>query len=241
MPAVSTLPSPDCQPLASVLVPAPHDRARGAIPAFAPRAAPDPARPRPERAGELRARWARLTDTHQFLALVRKLKTNRLGAYRSVGAPMAEPLAPGAVSDLLHGAALAAVELMILVGNAGCIQIHSGPVERIVPKGPWLNVMDPRFNLHLRADRVAEVWRIEKPARHGPALSVEAFDAEGRLICQVFGRRGEGLPAWEALARSPPAPAAAPSAPGPAEGAAPRRRRPSGACPGGTESGRAAL
>lgn len=176
-----------------------------AIPAFAPRAPGEPARTRPEQTEELRARWARLTDTHQFLGLVRKLKMNRLGAYRSVGAPMAEPLARTAVTDLLHGAALAAIDVMIFVGNAGCIQIHTGTIEQIVPKGPWINVLDPRFNLHLRADHVAEVWRVEKPTRHGPALSVEAFDAEGRLVCQIFGKRGNGWPAWEALARSLPA------------------------------------
>ena len=174
--------------------------------ALAPRAAADPARANPDRAEELRARWARLTDTHQFLGLTRKLKMNRLGAYRTVGAPMAEALAPGVVTDLLHGAALAGVDLMLFVGNPGCIQIHGGPVEKIVPTGPWINVLDPRFNLHLRADHIAEVWRVEKPTRHGPALSVEAFDADGRLILQVFGKRGDGLPAWEALARSLPSP-----------------------------------
>jgi putative hemin transport protein len=91
---------------------------------------------------------------------------------------------------------------MIFVGNPGCIQIHSGPVARIGPMGPWLNVMDPRFNLHLRTDHVAEVWRVEKPTRHGPALSVEAFDAEGQLICQIFGQRSEAAGAWARLARA---------------------------------------
>lgn len=170
------------------------------------RTATDPARADIACAEELRAAWARLTDTHQFLTLLRKLKMNRLGAYRIVGAPLAEALALGAVRHLLDAAALTGVELMIFVSNSGCIQIHSGPVEKIVPTGPWINVLDPRFNLHLRADHIAEVWRVEKPTRHGPALSVEAFDARGRLILQVFGKRGAGLPAWEALARSLPSP-----------------------------------
>ncbi|MBK5925987.1 hemin-degrading factor [Rhodobaculum claviforme] len=176
--------------------------------ALAPRAAPEGARANPDRAADLRARWAGLTDTHQFLGLVRKLKMTRLGAYRTVGAPMATPLAPQAVTDLLHGAALAGVEVMLFVGNTGCIQIHGGPIEKIVPTGPWINVLDPRFNLHLRTDHIAEVWRVDKPTRHGPALSVEAFDHDGQLILQVFGKRGAGLPAWEALAHSLPAPEA---------------------------------
>ena len=43
--------------------------------------------------------------------------------------------------------------------------------------GPWQNVMDPGFNLHLRRDRITEVWAVEKQTRDGPTISVEAFDA----------------------------------------------------------------
>jgi putative hemin transport protein len=135
--------------------------------------------------------WARLTDTHQFLMLCRKVKMNRLGAYRVAGAPFVRALAPRAVSDLIRALAAGGVGSMVFVGNRGCIQIHSGRMERIEPVSPWLNVMDPRFNLHLRADKVAEVWAVEKPTKRGPALSVEAFDAEGQLIAQVFGLRKE--------------------------------------------------
>jgi putative hemin transport protein len=98
---------------------------------------------------------------------------------------------------------------MIFVGNMGMIQIHSGPVEKIMPMGPWINVMDPRFNLHLRADHVAEVWLVEKPTKIGPAVSIEAFDAQGALILQMFGRRDAedtyaGVEQWNELVRGLP-------------------------------------
>jgi putative hemin transport protein len=80
---------------------------------------------------------------------------------------------------------------MIFVGNEGCIQIHSGLVNRIAPMGPWQNVLDPRFNLHLRADHVAEVWLVDKPTKRGAAISVEAFDDQGALIYQCFGMRAD--------------------------------------------------
>lgn len=149
------------------------------------------ARSNPERADALRREWAKLTDTHQFLMLCREVKMNRLGAYRVAGAPFVRPLGRGAFGDLIRGLSAGGVPSMVFVGNAGCIQIHSGPMERVEPMGPWLNVMDPRFNLHLRDDRVAEVWAVEKPTRRGPALSVEAFDARGMLIAQIFGYRKE--------------------------------------------------
>lgn len=151
--------------------------------------APEGARSRAEKAETLREEWRRMTDTHQFLRLVAKLKMNRLGAYRIAGAPFARPLAPEALDAALVACGGGATPLMLFVGNRGCIQIHSGPIDTLKPMGPWQNVLDPRFNLHLRADHVAEVWLVEKPTKRGPALSVEAFDTSGNLILQLFGLR----------------------------------------------------
>lgn len=157
------------------------------------------------RVDDLRAEWKAMTDTHQFLKLTRRLKFNRLGANRMVGAPYAAPVARDAITQVLHVAADQKIPLMIFVGNAGCIQIHGGYVEKIVPMGPWINVMDPRFNLHLRADHIAECWRVTKPTQRGDAISIEAFDAEGGLILQIFGYRKDAPPvAWDAFVTALP-------------------------------------
>lgn len=153
-------------------------------PAEAPKA--DPAK-----ADLLRQEWRKMTDTHQFLRLVSKLKMNRLGAYRIAGAPFARSLAPESVNAALEAVAAAGIPFMLFVGNRGCIQIHSGPIHSLQPMGPWQNVMDPGFNLHLRRDHIAEVWAVEKPTARGSALSVEAFDTAGGLILQAFGYRKE--------------------------------------------------
>ncbi|WP_102108376.1 hemin-degrading factor [Oceaniglobus roseus] len=172
------------------------------------------AKVRPEKAAVLREEWAKLTDTHQFLRLCSRLRMNRLGAYRIAGAPFVRPLAPGAVDGMLHAVRDSGIEVMVFVGNRGCIQIHSGPILRLQDMGPWQNVLDPGFNLHLRRDRVAEVWAVEKPTQRGPALSVEAFDAEGGLILQVFGVPKEGRdsrPAWGRIVEALPSLAEVPA------------------------------
>lgn len=170
-----------------------------------PRAPVDAPKANPDKAEMLRAEWQAMTDTHQFLRMTSKLKMNRLGAYRIVGAPHARPLATAAVEAALRGAALAGIPVMIFVGNSGCIQIHGGPIHRIEPMGPWLNVLDPAFNLHLRSDHLAEVWLVTKPTRHGPAISIEAFGGDGALILQIFGKRDPDTRAWDALVQSLPA------------------------------------
>lgn len=174
---------------------------------FTARAPVEPAKSAPERLDTLLGEWAQMTDTHQFNTLIRRLKMNRLGAYRIAGAPWVRPLSVDAVPILLGRVHQDRVGVMFFVGNQGCIEIHSGTFHTLRPMGPWLNVMDPRFNLHLRGDHVAEVWAVEKPTRRGPALSVEAFDAEGALIFQCFGLRAEkggDATQWAALVRDLP-------------------------------------
>lgn len=154
------------------------------------------------RADELRAEWDQMTDTHQFMRILRKLKMNRLGAYRMVGAPYVRPLDPGAIDTALTRLAETGLPSMIFVGNMGCIQIHGGKIETLKPMGPWINVLDPGFNIHLRGDHIAEVLAVEKPTDKGPALSLEAFDKDGMLILQIFGTRRESeadFDGWRAI------------------------------------------
>lgn len=173
----------------------------------APRQPTEAPKSDPAKTDILRKEWTRMTDTHQFLRLASKLKMNRLGAYRIAGAPFAWALHPDAVNIALQKLAEDGTEIMLFVGNRGCIQIHSGPVVSLRPMGPWQNVMDPGFNLHLRLDKIAEVWAVDKPTQRGAAMSVEAFDAEGGLILQIFGIPKEGRdsrPAWRALVETLP-------------------------------------
>ncbi|MGC8201091.1 hemin-degrading factor [Aliiroseovarius sp. PTFE2010] len=168
----------------------------------APRPAPTGARSREDKAETLRSEWDRMTDTHQFLLMTRKLKMNRLGAYRIAGAPYVRRLAPQSVDLLLAKLGESGVPSMVFVGNHGCIQIHSGPIKAVKQVGPWNNVMDPGFNLHLRSDHVAEVYEVRKPTKRGMAISVEAFDEHGEIILQIFGMRkddADHVPAFEAL------------------------------------------
>lgn len=150
----------------------------------------------------LRKEWKRMTDTHQFLRLTSKLKMNRLGAYRIVGAPFVRALESRSVDEAIQTVSRDGIEVMIFVGNRGCIQIHSGPLKNLKSMGPWQNVLDPGFDMHLRLDHIAEVWAVDKPTQRGPAVSLEAFDADGGLILQMFGVGKEdrdSRPAWREI------------------------------------------
>ncbi|SDH56957.1 putative hemin transport protein [Pseudomonas flavescens] len=156
----------------------------------------------------LRFAWSTLKDTHHFFALLKTHGATRTQALRLAGREWAERLAPEALPGLFERAATAEVPIMVFVGNRYCIQIHTGPVHNLRWMDTWFNVLDPQFNLHLKANDVHELWRVRKPSSDGVITSWEAFDAQGELILQLFGARKPGVPEredWRRLAEQTPA------------------------------------
>ena len=152
--------------------------------------------------------WAAMADTHEFFGLLSKHKLERQQSFLLMAGRFTQPLAKTALRELLYDASFEDVPIMVFVASSGCIQIHSGPVKRIEPMDirgvQWLNVIDPTFNLHLREDSIAHVWKVEKPTSDGVVTSVEAFDQDGELMAMFFGARKPGKPEredWRALVR----------------------------------------
>jgi len=171
-------------------------------------ARPDPEPDRPDSAIDLeslRDAWRAMRDTHEFFGILQKHKVGRVQALRLVGNDLAQPLVPGSVRDVLTASASSETPIMVFVGSPGCIQIHTGPVQKLVPTGPWFNVLDPTFNLHLREDAIAHTFIVRKPTDDGVVTSVEAFDDAGRTIALFFGARKPGQPergAWRDIAEA---------------------------------------
>ena len=151
------------------------------------------------------AAWAGMKDTHEFFPLLRRFGLQRLQAMRLAGPRFATEVGAEAVEKAFAAAAAQALPIMVFVGSRGVIQIHTGPVVNLKAMGPWFNVLDPEFNLHLRADRVASAWVTRKPTEDGVVTALELFDAEGETIALIFGARKPGKPelaAWRDLAES---------------------------------------
>lgn len=142
----------------------------------------------------MRSTWADLQDTHDFFGMLRDLRVGRRQALRLAGPKFAERVGRDSVVTLLERAAASGVSIMCFVGNPGCIQIHTGPVSNIKAMGPWINVMDPGFNLHLRNDHVADAWVVRKPTSDGVVTSLEVFDENNVNFAQFFGERKPGSP-----------------------------------------------
>jgi len=191
------------------LVAAFTDTGAAEFPAVAPMVPPAGDRPddtvdRPA----LRARWQALQDVHDFHAMLNDLEVSRTQALRLVGDDLAYRVDTTAFRGALDRASAASLSVMIFVGSPGVVQIHTGPVVKLKTIGPWFNVLDADFNLHLREDGIATAWVVRKPTRDGLVSSLEIYDAAGGQIAWMFGERQEGQPemaAWRELLTSLPA------------------------------------
>lgn len=150
----------------------------------------------------LRAGWRGMSNTHDFFGLLRKYRVERRQALRLAGAELAQRTDADSCRAVLALARDSGLEIMVFVGNPGCLQIHTGPVERLETVGQWLNVLDPGFNLHLWQPAVADAWLVRKPTQQGVITSLECYDEAGELLLQCFGKRkgqASESPQWRDL------------------------------------------
>lgn len=149
--------------------------------------------------------FAAMADVHEFFPLLKRHGVDRRGALDLMSEDDAVRLGAGTATKLLEAASAGKVPIMCFVGSRGVIQIHTGPVDKIKAMGPWINVLDPGFDLHLREDLVTEAFRVRKPTRSGPLTAIELYDRTGALVVQFYGVREHDQPeslVWAELAAS---------------------------------------
>lgn len=144
-----------------------------------------------------REAWNKMGDSHEFFMLLRKFMVTRTQALRLAPEGRAKETTVEGFRKAMTACSEKQVPVMVFTGNSGCIQIHSGNITKLVDMGPWFNVLDPEFNLHLREDEVRSVWQVVKPSTDGDVNSIELFDKNGEMIVQFFGKRKPGIPELE--------------------------------------------
>lgn len=149
--------------------------------------------------------WSQLKDTHDFFSLLKRYNISRVFAVATAENKFSFPISVEILIQILKEVASKEDEIMIFVGNPGMIQIHTGKIKNIQIMGPWFNILDPEFNLHLRMDLIHRIWIVDKPTSDGLVTSIEVFDRDGELIIQFFGKRKPGIPqkeSWFHLTRN---------------------------------------
>ena len=149
-----------------------------------------------------KAAWLAMKDTHEFFGMLRKYKVARTQGLRMAPDGHAIKVPNSALRSALNKASERELPIMVFVGNRGSIQIHTGPVKKILDYEQWLNVMDPDFNLHVNEPKITQSWIVRKPTEDGMVTSLELFNSDNELIATLFGKRKPGipeLPEWQQL------------------------------------------
>src|SRR5690606_11252538 len=134
----------------------------------APKAEPPPARPADRavddgEADAFREAWDAMTNTHEFFGLIRRFGLGRVPALELAGPIRARAVATTSARTVLEAASAREMPIMIFIGSCGVIQVHTGPVRRVVELDGWLNVLDRELNVHLRERDVARAFVVRKP------------------------------------------------------------------------------
>ncbi|GAB4031197.1 hemin-degrading factor [Spirosoma gilvum] len=138
--------------------------------------------------------WLAMQDTHEFFGLLRKYKLEREQGLRLAPEGHTEQISVDQLRKIFETASQRELPIMIFASSPGCIQIHTGPVKKLVSTGPWYNVLDPEFNMHLREDQINSIWVTRKPTKDGIVTGLDLFDKGGNTIALIFGKRKPGVP-----------------------------------------------
>ena len=152
---------------------------------------PRPQRPLPE-IPTLASEWGEMRDVHQFFTLLQRHHLERLEANQLMKGRFTRALPAHSLETVLQQASQRTLPLMLFVASPGCVQIRTGRLPAPQRARGWLNLFGEQFTLHLDDTAIDQVWQVSKPNRDGGVTSIEAFDAKGSLVLQLYAERQEG-------------------------------------------------
>ncbi|MBO1927059.1 hypothetical protein J3998_05665 [Thiomicrorhabdus sp. 6S2-11] len=134
---------------------------------------------------EFKKRWEQMTNSHQLNPLLKSYGISRPQAYQQL-VDVATQINPDSVKFTLEQLALLQVPVLIFAPNGVCTQIHNGTIDKLMETGPWLNVLDKTFHMHLNLPSVSQAWKVYKPSDQEIIESIEWFDHANQPIAMLY-------------------------------------------------------
>lgn len=141
----------------------------------------------------LRTAWEGIRDVHEGSRIIHSLgRGDHQAVYRALGEDYARPLQPSMVEKLIETFAEKQLQLMIFVMGKSAVQSYGGQIHKILRTGPWFNVLDKPFNLHLKSELLDRVWLLRKPSDDGWITSLDVFDHHSQEVMVICDNRVRG-------------------------------------------------
>ncbi|WP_130538284.1 ChuX/HutX family heme-like substrate-binding protein [Thiomicrorhabdus indica] len=134
---------------------------------------------------EFEKQWQQMTNSHQVGPLLKRYGLTRPQAYQRLET-VASKLPADAAKFMLEQLARLHIPLLIFAPNGVCTQIHQGTISNLMETGPWFNVLDEHFHMHLNLSEIDQVWRVYKPSEKEVIESIEWFDKSQQSIAMLY-------------------------------------------------------
>lgn len=108
-------------------------------------------------------------------------------ADNETGIPSSRPIAISVFPEFMLQLADRQLPIQIIVRNPAAIQVHDGPIRNLMISGPWFNVLDDDFNLHLNQTAIAGPRSVNLPYRGHRLQGLQLSNARGQTIASLFG------------------------------------------------------
>lgn len=120
----------------------------------------------------------------------------------AAGIHASRPIAVPVFAELMQQLTDMQLPIQMIVRNQAAIQVHDGPIRNLMIAGPWLNVLDQDFNLHLNQTAIAGLRTVNLPYRGHNPQGLQLCNARGQTIASLFGpyeSADGGSPLWNDL------------------------------------------
>lgn len=134
---------------------------------------------------EFEKQWLQMTNSHQVTPLLKRYKVTRPQAYERMQSVASKLLVDDA-KFTLEELAQNQIPVSIFLPNGVCTQIHQGTISNLMETGPWFNVLDETFHMHLNLSAIDQAWRVHKPSENGVIESIEWFDKSQQSIAMLY-------------------------------------------------------
>tara|TARA_Y100001970_G_scaffold75342_1_gene95460 strand:- start:162 stop:1085 length:924 start_codon:yes stop_codon:yes gene_type:complete len=89
--------------------------------------------------------------------------------------------------QLLNDIAKKSIPVNIYAFGIECMQCHSDIIKNIVDYGPWLNVMDKNFNIHVLENKIS----FSKSCIRDDNNCIDFYDINNNLVLSISGKKGQ--------------------------------------------------
>tara|TARA_B100000700_G_scaffold103666_1_gene117048 strand:- start:7587 stop:8537 length:951 start_codon:yes stop_codon:yes gene_type:complete len=84
--------------------------------------------------------------------------------------------------DILKVSSQESIPIQIHAFGIGCVQYHRDSIKNVVDYGPWINIIDKSFNIHVLENKISNSCLLEHLSDNKKIYSLDFYDVNKNLV-----------------------------------------------------------